>query len=197
MASGTRSLGGNGQAHTLPASRRVCLALLIHLCSCGALLAFAGCHMAGSGYRPSPISSTQQRQEIEKLAPIGTSRSEVERRLKDAGIEVTPGVSERIAYCDLWNRTGGERWVLNVALLFDEAGNLSETRPAQSETGIFTGNLPHEESVSQVSAEVQETEPLRQTTQGSPKETNFTENRSLSNQDRRTPFETPKPAYAP
>jgi len=170
-----------------------------------AVVLCCGCHMAGSRYRPTPLSTLEQRQEIEKLVPLGTSRSEVESRLKEAGIELSPGASQRIAYCDIWNRTGGERWDLNVALLFDEAGKLVETRPAQAETGILSDSLatqtPPQPNRQTSLATASRFETGNAMTAADPRVDSAnspTDSPSESSpRDRRTPFETPQPAYAP
>lgn len=160
---------------------------------------YSGCQTAGFGYRPSPLNALEQGDEIEKLAPPGTPREEVERRLKEAGVEVSPGSSPHIAYCDVWNRAGGDRWVLNVALLFDESGKLLGTRPSQSETGVM-GETPQ----AVAGAEQQEN-------QSSPERMSDAQVRRASGEvssptrlpgsnrpaDRRIPFEEPKSAYVP
>jgi len=162
----------------------------------GALTLFVGCQMAGTGFRPSPLDSVQQRQEIEKIVPLGTSRTEVEKRLREAGIEITPGSSSRLAYCDIWNRKGGDRWVLNVALLFDEEGKLYETRPAQAETGLFSSSTPGASDAAIRSAESQpQAEPTTSLRQTSAEQSTTSVTRGTDR--RRTPFETPGPAYAP
>ena len=68
--------------------------------------------------------------------PEGTSREEAQRRLKAAGIDSSPGANGSISYVALWNRPNGERWHMNVALLFDAAGNLYRTRAANAATGL-------------------------------------------------------------
>lgn len=162
-----------------------------------------GCQMAGMRYRPSPLSSQEQRQQVEKIAPPGTPRVDVERRLQQAGIEITPGASDRIAYCDIWNRSGGERWVMNVALLFDESGKLEGTRPSQAETGVLAEQEPSNPSsmtTTSVSSAPQSGS-FDSTTADAPASSFTTElpstGVSQASQERRTPFETPKPAYAP
>lgn len=159
-----------------------------------------GCLMPGLGYRENPLSTLDQQREVEKIVPPGTSRAEVESRLKIAGIEVSPGTSPRIAYCDVWNRSGKGRWVMNVALLFDENGKLVGTRPANSPTEtsdersanssmIAEREYPDgsarpisDPAINQASAE--QISPVSQPVQGSAS-------------GRRVPFEESKPAYAP
>lgn len=167
---------------------------------CLLTIAACGCQMAGLGYRPSPLSAAQQRQEIEKIAPPGTPREEVERRLKAAGIEISAGSSPHLAYCDLWNRSGGGRWMMNIALMFDESGKLIGTRPAQAETGVYSES----EADSTIIADARERDrsgsPMRDSTvvQAGAEQT-ASSGRPLSSNpaDRRTPFPDPKPTYAP
>ncbi|MFN0195176.1 MAG: hypothetical protein ACKVT0_00395 [Planctomycetaceae bacterium] len=101
----------------------------------GSALLHVGCLIPGT-IEPSPWTYSEQQQEILKLAPVGTSREEVVDRLKKAGIDGTFGVSDTVYYCDIWNRPGGERWHLNVALYFDDEGLLYDSRLAQAETGL-------------------------------------------------------------
>lgn len=167
---------------------------------CLLTIAACGCQMAGLGYRPSPLSAAQQRQEIEKIAPPGTPREEVERRLKAAGIEISAGSSPHLAYCDLWNRSGGGRWMMNIALMFDESGKLIGTRPAQAETGVYSES----EADSTIIADARERDrsgsPMRDSSVvQAGAEQSASSGRPLSSNpaDRRTPFSEPKPAYSP
>jgi hypothetical protein len=81
-----------------------------------------------------PLSAAEQQQAVLEIVPRGTSRAEAIRRLKEAGIEFSPGRKDSIYYLSLWTRSNGQRWHINVALLFDPAGNLYATRPADSAT---------------------------------------------------------------
>ena len=85
-----------------------------------------------------PFTSEEQQAEVLKIAPMGTSREEAHRKLAKAGFELSPGVSKSVSYCTVWNHGRDERWAMDVALLFDESGNLYQTRRAQSETAYDT-----------------------------------------------------------
>lgn len=95
-----------------------------------------GCVLSGDKIAGNQLSFEDQQKAILEIAPLGTSREEAVRRLKTAGIECTPGVSQSTFYCDIWTRKDGTRWRMDVALLFDKSGKLYETRRAQSETGL-------------------------------------------------------------
>src|SRR5436189_225428 len=70
----------------------------------------------------------------------GSAHSKRWFRPKAAGIEFNVGGNESIFYLSLWNRPNGERWHINVALFFDSAGNLYQTRRADSTTSLVGGN---------------------------------------------------------
>jgi hypothetical protein len=80
-----------------------------------------------------PLTYSEQVKELLVIVPKGTKRDEVLRRLAKAGVEGNFGSSRRIYYCDLWNRSNGEKWHMNVALLFDDSGKLYNTQVADSE----------------------------------------------------------------
>jgi hypothetical protein len=105
----------------------------------------AGCSTPGKPLIESPLSFSQQQQAVLDVVPRGTSRGEAEKRMRAAGIEFTPGANGSIYYLTLWNRKDGNRWHISVALLFDSAGKLYESRPADATTGLVsttpTGNL--------------------------------------------------------
>lgn len=110
-----------------------------------ALLAFgaslvigSGCQMGAGRLVPSPLTFDQQRNKILEIVSPGASRDEVESRLKEAGIEGQFGINESVYYCDIWTQENGDRWPIDVALLFDENGELYKTRPATAETHIET-----------------------------------------------------------
>ncbi|MFO1020709.1 MAG: hypothetical protein U0903_08440 [Planctomycetales bacterium] len=105
----------------------------------GAAIASAGCHMVKGPVQPLGWTFNEQSKEIEKLAPIGTPRAEVERRLRAAGIMVAPGKTQALAYCDQWNRSGASL-PMNVALQFDAEGKLIGMRPAQAETAVLSND---------------------------------------------------------
>src|SRR5262249_74615 len=93
-----------------------------------AAIAGAGCLSPGKPLIESPVSFSKQQQAVLDVVPKGTSRGEAEKRLRAAGIEFTPGGNGSIYYLSLWNRRDGTRWHISVALLFDSAGKLYESR---------------------------------------------------------------------
>jgi hypothetical protein len=103
-----------------------------------AVILMAGCSAPGKPLIESPLSYSQQQQAVLDVVPRGTSRGEAEKRLRAAGIEFTPGGNGSIYYLSLWNRPDGNRWHISVALLFDAAGKLYESRPADSTTGLVS-----------------------------------------------------------
>jgi hypothetical protein len=96
-------------------------------------LASLGCSSVGRAIVPCPLTYADQEKEVLALVPKGTRREEVLRRLHAAGIEGSFGISQRVYYCDLWNRPGGQRWQMNIALLFDENGILYKTQVGDSQ----------------------------------------------------------------
>lgn len=82
---------------------------------------------------PAPMVFDEQSEELLKIAPLGTPKAEAIQKLDAAGITGEFASSPSIYYCDLWERENGKRWHLNVALLFNEAGALYKTRPAQAD----------------------------------------------------------------
>jgi hypothetical protein len=94
----------------------------------------AGCASRNANLVECPLSIDQQRQAVLEIVPKGTSRDDAERRLKAAGIEFTPGGKGSIYYLALWNREDGQRWHIDVALLFDPSGKLYQTRAASAST---------------------------------------------------------------
>jgi hypothetical protein len=96
----------------------------------GTLLAafLAGCAVWRPTLVDSPLSIEQQQQAVLDIVPRGLPRDEVERRLKNAGIEYRKGGNGSIYYLMLWNRADGQRWHIDVALLFDQSGRLYQTR---------------------------------------------------------------------
>jgi len=98
----------------------------------------AGCSAPGKPLIESPLSFSQQQQAVLDVVPRGTSRGDAEKRLRAAGIEFTPGGNGSIYYLSLWNRPDGSRWHISVALLFDSAGKLYESRPADATTGLVS-----------------------------------------------------------
>ncbi|MEX0728938.1 MAG: hypothetical protein WD065_21870 [Planctomycetaceae bacterium] len=104
------------------------------------MLMFSGCMGLGM-IQPSPWTYSQQHEAILKIVPLGTPRDDVVNRLTKAGIEGSYGISESIYYCDIWDRSDGARWHVNVALYFDESGNLYDIRPGQADTGPYNGTM--------------------------------------------------------
>ena len=82
---------------------------------------------------PAPLVFEEQSQKILEIAPVGTQKEQAIKQLNAAGISGEFSSSPSIYYCDLWEREDGKRWHLNVALLFNEAGELYKTRPAQAD----------------------------------------------------------------
>ncbi|WP_145212771.1 hypothetical protein [Gimesia alba] len=82
---------------------------------------------------PAPLVFEEQSQKILEIAPMGTQKEQAIQRLNAAGISGEFSSSPSIYYCDLWEREDGKRWHLNVALLFNETGELYKTRPAQAD----------------------------------------------------------------
>ncbi len=96
-----------------------------------------GCQMGAGRLVPSPLTFDQQRNKILKVVSLGTLRDDVESRLKEAGIEGQFGINQAVYYCDIWTQENGDRWRIDVALLFDEKGELYKTRPATAETRVI------------------------------------------------------------
>lgn len=82
---------------------------------------------------PAPLVFEEQSQKILAIAPLGTPKAEAIQKLTDAGISGEFASSPSIYYCDLWEQENGNRWHMNVALLFNEQGELYKTRPAQAD----------------------------------------------------------------
>tara|TARA_R110002095_G_scaffold163200_1_gene141382 strand:- start:53101 stop:53448 length:348 start_codon:yes stop_codon:yes gene_type:complete len=82
---------------------------------------------------PAPLVFEEQSQKILEIAPVGTQKEQAIKQLNAAGISGEFSSSPSIYYCDLWKREDGNRWHLNVALLFNETGAVYKTRPAQAD----------------------------------------------------------------
>lgn len=104
-------------------------------------IALSGCAGGPGRVTLSPMSFDQQQAEVLKIVPLQTARVDVEKKLKDAGIDVEPGAGSSIAYCGVWKRPDGARWKLDVALLFDEQARLYAVRPATSDTAVLTNSV--------------------------------------------------------
>ncbi|MBI3864345.1 MAG: hypothetical protein HY290_20875 [Planctomycetia bacterium] len=102
----------------------------------------AGCASPGTKLVECPLSIEQQQQAVLEVVPRGSTRAEAERRLKEAGIEFSPGQKNSIYYLSLWNRPNGQRWHINVALLFDGQGKLYQSRAGDSGIGPLTADEP-------------------------------------------------------
>jgi hypothetical protein len=105
-------------------------------------LIVAGCVSLNRSIMPSPLTYSEQEKEILAIVPKGIKRDDALRRLAAAGIEGSFGISRRVYYCDLWNRTNGDRWHINVALLFDDTGRFYRTQVADSEVSVMPEDKP-------------------------------------------------------
>ena len=114
----------------------VCLALVLALL----FTLLGGCITGPNLIVESPLSSEDQQKEILKIAPIGTDRKDVLKRLDRAGIQCSEGASDSIWYCTFWKKANGDRWHLDVALLFDSSGKLYETRRRETDYGVADRN---------------------------------------------------------
>ena len=113
----------------------VCMVVLLGACGI-----VAGCQLTPSpGLMACPLPVAEQAVKVVQVAPLGTSRDEVLKRLKEAGITGNFGENQSIFYCDTWKRDKAERWHINVVLLFDEHGQLYATRPSVGESDKTTG----------------------------------------------------------
>src|SRR5690349_17924367 len=105
-------------------------------------VAAAGCNSPPTSLIESPLSVEQQQQAVLQVVPVGSTRDDAERKLKGAGIDYTAGQGRTIYYLSLWNRPDGQRWHINVALLFDSEGKLYASRPADAAVERGTGITP-------------------------------------------------------
>jgi hypothetical protein len=96
-----------------------------------------------------PLPVEEQQQAVLEIAPRGTSRDDLERRLASAGIEFSRGGNGSIYYLTVWNRPNGEHWHMNVALLFDSAGTLYHARAANASTGLAVETESPQENLTQ------------------------------------------------
>jgi hypothetical protein len=94
-------------------------------------LALAGCLSLPRAIMPCPLTYSEQEKELLAIVPKGIRQEEALRRLAAAGVEGSFGISRRVYYCDLWNRSNGDRWHINVALLFDDTGKFYRTQTAE------------------------------------------------------------------
>ena len=107
--------------------------------SCFVGLIATGCQLSTPRFEKNPLSYPQQAGAILEIVPKGTDRDAAVEMLAQAGIQGNfSAVSKAIYYCDTWEREDGKRWLMNVALLFDESGRLYATRNPQAQTGIYS-----------------------------------------------------------
>jgi hypothetical protein len=90
-----------------------------------------------------PLTYSEQEKELSAVVPKGLRREEALRRLTAAGVEGSFGISHRVYYCDLWNRSNGDRWHMNVALYFDDAGKLYKTGTAECDVSVVPEDRSH------------------------------------------------------
>lgn len=100
-------------------------------------LTVAGCVSLNRPIMACPLTYSEQEKEILSLVPKGTRRDDALKRLAAAGVEGSYGISHRVYYCDLWNRKNGERWHINVALLFDDTGRFYRTQVAETDISVM------------------------------------------------------------
>lgn len=106
----------------------------LHLLAAGLVaLELVGCVGISRPIVACPLTYSEQEKEILTVVPKGTRREDALRRLAAAGVEGSYGISRRVYYCDLWKRPNGERWHINVALLFDDTGRLYKTQMAEAD----------------------------------------------------------------
>ncbi len=99
-------------------------------------LALSGCMLESTPILPAPVSSAEQQYEVLQIVKPGTTREEAVALLDEAGIQGSFGTTgaRSVYYCDVWNREDGERWHLDVAVLFDESGRVINTRLGEATT---------------------------------------------------------------
>jgi hypothetical protein len=95
-----------------------------------------GCVTLSRPIMPCPLTYSEQEKELLAVVPKGTRREDALRRLTAAGVEGSFGISQRVYYCDLWKRPNGDRWHVNVALLFDDTGKLYRTQVAECDVSV-------------------------------------------------------------
>lgn len=104
--------------------------------ACAVAVSLAGCLSLTRPIVPCPLTYSEQEKELLAVVPKGIRREEALRRLTAAGVEGSFGISRRVYYCDLWNRSNGDRWHINVALLFDDTGKLYKTQMAECDVAV-------------------------------------------------------------
>lgn len=135
----TRSNSGPGRPYLGPTPPRTQI-LFLTVTMVLLTLVVSGCASLSRQIVACPLTYSEQEKEVLAIVPKGTRREEALRRLSVAGIEGSFGTSRRIYYCELWTRPNGERWHMNVALLFDEVGKLYRTQVGDSEVSAVRGD---------------------------------------------------------
>lgn len=99
-------------------------------------LVAVGCRLAGGRPLMRPSFDRQQRTVL-GVVPFGTPREQTVRRLEQAGVDGSFGISESVYYCDLWEHAGAEAdWRMDMALFFDQSGRFYKVGRGQSQTGV-------------------------------------------------------------
>jgi hypothetical protein len=111
-------------------------------------LTLLGCLSMSRAIVQCPLTYSEQEKELLTVVPKGLRREEALKRLAAAGVEGSFGISRRVYYCDLWNRKNGERWHINVALLFDDQGRLYKTQMAECDVATVPEETPRPGSAS-------------------------------------------------
>lgn len=107
------------------------------------VVGLAGCMLESTPILPAPIPASEQQFSVLEIVQPGTERDEAIARLNEAGILGSFGATgaKSVFYCDVWNREDGERWHLDVAVLFDDQGRVINTRVGDS-TPIESDSQP-------------------------------------------------------
>ncbi len=100
-----------------------------------------GCRLGTGRVVPCPLASADQKAALLKIAPLGTPRDAAIQKFEKAGIEGSFGISETVYYCDFWKRSDGERWNMDLSMLFDQSGELYEIRASSFFAGISSSNV--------------------------------------------------------
>ena len=76
------------------------------------------------------VSFQDQHTALLEIAPLGTPRAEVAKKLKQAGVKYEPskGSNPGVFHCVHWEMETGEQYYLYSDLLFDSDGLLQEIR---------------------------------------------------------------------
>jgi hypothetical protein len=86
--------------------------------------------LAGGCQFSNVASFPDQQTALMEIAPIGTPREEVARKLKEAGVsyQPSPPPDPGVFYCESWEMPNGERFLMASEILFDSEGRLLEIR---------------------------------------------------------------------